>query len=97
MERKEIMDWVADEVSDEMEYVWNKHREDYDFTACQDYAPYGDTYVGTGYYTDEREEEQCMDDFTDRFDVNEFIDGLKTNVQFCEAIKELAKYVAVNN
>jgi len=54
MERKEIMDWVADEVSDEMEYVWNKHREDYDFTACQDYAPYGDTYVGTGYYTDER-------------------------------------------
>lgn len=96
MERKEIMDWLADEVADEMEYNWSKHCKDYEFTACQDYAPYGDTSVGTGYYTDETEVEACMDEFTDNFDVNDFIDSLKTNVQFCDAVKELAKYVALN-
>ena len=96
MEKSEIMEWLADEIVGDMEYNWEKHARDYNFTECNDPVPYGDTYVSSGSYVDEREVEECCEEFADNFDTNEFIDSLKTNVQFCEALKEMAKNIAYN-
>lgn len=95
-EKSEIMEWLADECVADLENEWEKHARDYNFTECNDPVPYGDTYVGSGSYVDENEVDECCQEFVDDFDPVAFIDSLKSNVGFCDALKELAKNIAFN-
>ena len=67
----------------ELRNYYEDYRDNYECEYSEDTEAYGDTYVGTGQYMSEEVENQCVEDFQDSLDVDDFIfDRIKENTDF---------------
>ena len=80
-----------DAIHDLVQYLWGKHCQSYEFDAMEDYAPYGDTYVGTGSYITDESDQDCREAFEGKYDADALIEELKTDQNFKECLNELIK------
>ena len=86
--------WASDCVEDIINDIWYDHINSWEFETEEDYAPYGDTYVGTGAYLADGEEDRCRDYFKGNVDVNDVCKELLKSNSFKVLVKHLVNKVA---
>lgn len=86
--------WAYDCIEDIVNDMWYDHVHGWEFETEEDYAPYGDTFVSTGSYITDEEEEKCRRNFKGNVGVEEICKELLKSHSFQVLVKKIVANVA---
>lgn len=67
---------IDEYVKDCLKGMFDTYFDEYEHECEEEYVPYGDTFASLGYEITEESEEQCVEDFKQDFDFDEFMELL---------------------
>ena len=92
---QELLEDVELALEEALEDEWCNACQQYDyFQEAEEYEAYGDTFVSTGRYLTEESEWAFRTNFQRDNDVDEFIEKLKLNPDFKNALKKYIEHYA---
>lgn len=66
------------------------YSDDFEHETEREFAPHGDTHVCSGIYITDKSMKRCLDKYEEDFNVDDFIEELKDDESFCNAIRKIA-------
>ena len=95
-EVKELLEDVKCVITETLDDEWATAVGQWDFKTMSDYAPYGDTFVGTGRYITDEDDTKFREEFISENVPDELIQKLILNPDFKDVLKKLVREYAYN-